>query len=134
MHEYSLAQALLEGLLAHLREHPAPGSIAAVHVRQGELLVLSTEALREAWRILTEGTVVAGSDLVVERVPAKVRCPGCGYLGPVRYLAEEGWHFAVPVLACPRCGGRAEVVEGRDLAIVGLSVDDATPPRPGVAA
>jgi len=55
-------------------------------------------------------------------VPVKVRCPACTYEGPVKYVSEEGWHFAVPVLACPKCGGRTDVVAGRDLAIVGLSV------------
>lgn len=130
VHEYSLAQALLDGLIEHLRQHPPPGRVKAVHVRKGELLVLSEEALSEAWRILSEGTEVAGSELKVEKVPVKVRCGACGYGGAVRYVGEEGWHFVVPVLACPRCGGRAEVVEGRDLAIVGLSVDDSPADSP----
>ncbi|MCX7750307.1 MAG: hydrogenase maturation nickel metallochaperone HypA [Candidatus Bipolaricaulota bacterium] len=125
MHEYSLAHALLDGLTDHLREHPVAGRITAVHVRKGELLILSEEALAEAWRILTAGTPLAGSALRLEKVPVKVRCGSCGYEGPVKY-AGEGWHFAVPILACPRCEGRAEVIEGRELAIIGLSVDEVT--------
>ncbi|MEW6216498.1 MAG: hydrogenase maturation nickel metallochaperone HypA [Candidatus Bipolaricaulota bacterium] len=125
MHEYSLAHALLEGLTEHLGQHPVHGRVRAVHLRKGELLILSEEALGEAWRILAEGTEVAGSELRIEKVPVKVRCPSCGYAGPVKYVSEEGWHFAVPLLACPQCQARAEVIEGRDLAIVGLSVDDA---------
>lgn len=124
MHEYSLAHALLEGLTAHLHQQPVQGQVKVVHVRKGELLVLSEQALSEAWRILSEGTELAGSELRIESVPVKVRCGSCGYEGPVAYVREEGWHFAVPVLACPQCGGRAEVIAGRDLAIVGLSVDD----------
>ncbi|HEU69017.1 MAG TPA: hydrogenase maturation nickel metallochaperone HypA [Candidatus Acetothermia bacterium] len=127
MHEYSLAHALIEGITEHLHQHPVQGRVKAVHLRKGELLILSEEALREAWRILSEGTEVAGSDLRIENVPVKVKCPQCDYEGPVKYMSEEGWHFAVPVLACPRCGGRADVVEGRDLAIVGLAVGDASP-------
>lgn len=127
MHEYSLAYALLEGLTEHLDQHPVHGHVRAVHVRKGELLILSEEALAEAWRILTEGTKVAGSEIHVEKVPVKVQCPACTYEGPVKYVSEEGWHYAVPLLTCPRCQARAEVIEGRDLAIVSLSVDD-TPP------
>lgn len=127
MHEYSLAHALLASLSDHLRNHPVGGRITAVHVRKGELLILSEEALAEAWRILTAGTELAGSDLRFEAVPVRVRCPVCGYEGPVDYAQDEGRHFAVPVLSCPRCGGRAEVVEGRELAIVGLSVDKGSP-------
>jgi hydrogenase nickel incorporation protein HypA/HybF len=124
MHEYSLAQALIEGLREHLREHPVAGRVRKVHVRKGELLILSEEALAEAWRILAEGTEVAGAELRIERVPVKVRCRTCGYAGSVKYVSEEGWHFAGPVLACPQCAARADVIEGRDLAIVGLSVDN----------
>lgn len=130
MHEYSLAQALLEGLVEHLRAHPVEGRVRRVHVRQGELLVLSAEALREAWRIVADGTAADGSELAIEKIPVKVRCPACGYEGPVKYVGEEGWHFAVPVLACPRCGGRAEVVEGRDLSIVSLSVAEGSETAP----
>lgn len=128
MHEYSLAQALLSGLQDYLRQHPIPGRVAKVHVRKGELLSLSEWALKEAWRILTEGTELSGSELVLESVPVRVRCPSCGYEGEARYLTEEGWHIAVPVLSCPRCGSPVELKEGRDLAIVGLTMTD--PPAP----
>lgn len=124
MHEYSLAQSLLESLRAYLREHPVPGRIRKVHVRKGELLVLSEWALSEAWRIFAEGTELSGSELVLENVPVRVRCPSCGYEGEARYLAEEGWHMAVPILSCPRCGAPVEILSGRDLAIVGLTTEE----------
>ncbi len=125
MHEYSLAHSLLSALLEHLEKHPAPGRIRKVHVKKGELLILSEWALKEAWRILAEGTKLSGSELVLENVPVRVRCPSCGYEGNARYLAEEGWHQAIPILSCPRCGAPVEIREGRELAIVGLTVDEA---------
>lgn len=124
MHEYSLAHSLLSGLLEHLSTNPVEGRIAKVHVRQGELLILSEEALKEAWRILAEDTPLASSELEIEKVPVVVHCPSCGYRGNARYLAEKGWHQAIPILACPECGAQVEIVEGRDLAIVGLSVEE----------
>lgn len=134
MHEYSLAQSLLESLRAYLREHPLPGQIRKVHVQKGELLVLSEWALSEAWRILVEGTELAGSELVLENVPVRVHCLSCGYEGEAHYLMEEGWHMTVPILSCPRCSAPVEIISGRDLAIVGLTVDESeapkSPPRP----
>jgi len=127
MHEYSLAQSLLASLLAYLEKNPAPGRITKVHVKKGELLILSEWALKEAWRILSEGTELSGSELVLENVPVRVRCPSCGYEGNARYLAEEGWHIAVPILSCPRCGSPVDIVKGRDLAIVGLTVEESSP-------
>jgi len=132
MHEYSLALSIFESLQARLtqpgklpsRVAPHASRIKKVHLRQGELLVLSHEALKEAWRIITEGTELAGSELEIELVPVRVRCGSCGYEGDARYLAEEGWHMRVPVLSCPRCGEQVEIVEGRDLAVVALTVED----------
>lgn len=124
MHEYSLAHSLLQGLLEHLEIQPVAGRVTKVHVRQGELLVLSEEALKEAWQILAEETPLAGSNLEIEKVPVKVRCPACGYEGNAKYLAEEGWHLRIPILACPSCGSRVELTSGKDLAIVALSVEE----------
>jgi len=124
MHEYSLAHSLLQGLLEHLEIQPVEGRVTKVHVRQGELLVLSEEALKEAWRILAEETPLAGSDLAIEKVPVRVRCPSCGYEGGANYLAEEGWHLRVPILTCPSCGSRVELTSGKDLAVVALSVEE----------
>ncbi len=134
MHEYSLAHALLQGLLDHLEAEPVQGTITQVQVRKGELVILSEEALCEAWRILVEGTPLAGSELSLERVPSRLSCASCGYDGPARYIGEEsGWHMAIPVLACPRCGARVEVLAGKELAIVGLTLEmqDAPPSGAG---
>ncbi|MCS7240086.1 MAG: hydrogenase maturation nickel metallochaperone HypA, partial [Candidatus Bipolaricaulota bacterium] len=60
-------------------------------------------------------------------VPVRVRCPSCGYAGEARYLTEEGWHIAVPILSCPCCGSPVGIEEGRELAIVGLTVEEANP-------
>ncbi len=130
MHEYSLAHGLLEALLGHLRSHPVGAPVRAVHVRKGELVILSEEALREAWRILSEGTQLAGSELELEPVPTRIRCQSCGYDGPAGKLSpDEAWHAQIPLLSCPRCGGRVDVLEGKELAAVSLSVD--SPPEGG---
>ncbi len=126
MHEYSVAHGLLEALLAHLHAHPVGGHVRVVHVRKGELVILSAEALGEAWKILSEGTALAGSQLELETVSTKVRCAACEYEGPAgRLCPDEAWHAQFPLLSCPRCGARVEVVEGKELVAVSLSVDDA---------
>ncbi len=125
MHEYSLAYGLLEALLGHLRTHPVDGEVRAVHVRKGELVILSEEALTEAWRILSEDTPLRGSELAFEVVRTRVRCRSCGYEGPSGHLdPDEAWHASIPCLACPSCGGRVDVLEGKELAAVSLSVDE----------
>jgi hydrogenase nickel incorporation protein HypA/HybF len=125
MHEYSLAQSILSALLEYAKAHPLPGRVKKVHLRKGELLILSEWALREAFSILSEGTEFSGAELAMENVPVRVRCPSCGYEGDARYLTEEGWHMAIPILSCPQCGLPVEIISGKELAIVGLSIEEA---------
>ncbi len=125
MHEYSLAYGLLEALVEHLRTHPVDGMVRTVHVRKGELVILSEEAIKEAWRILSEDTPLRGSELAFEVVRTRVRCRSCSYDGAAERLApEEAWHMNIPSLACPSCGARVDIVEGKELAAVSLSVDE----------
>ena len=73
-------------------------------------------------------TVLDGADLLIDHVPGRARCAPCG--------AE--WATGMPPqLCCPQCeGGRAELVQGRELQIVGLrhtgsdTADGAARPAP----
>jgi hydrogenase nickel incorporation protein HypA/HybF len=125
MHEYAVVDELIVSLLPRLLE--VPGTISAVFLRKGELRVLSDRALENAFELLAQGTRLQGARLVVEGVPAVIRCVACTYEGPSRYFGDEDGHYAIPVLDCPRCGGEVSIVAGRELCVDRVAVaDDAT--------
>ena len=121
MHEYSVASELISALLPKLEEHP--GRITAVVLVKGELRILSDTALRNAYDLLSQGTRLEGSDLVVEPVEVRVRCAACGYRGPADHVSEEAFHFAIPILTCPTCGGEVDVEAGRELYVDRVTVE-----------
>ncbi len=127
MHEYAVVDALIVALLPRLE--PIPGDVTAVFVRKGELRILSDRALESAFELLSRGTRLENARLVVENVQAVVSCSECSYRGPATYYGDEGGHFAIPVLSCPRCGGAVSVVSGRELCVDRVAVNDsvATP-------
>ncbi|MCR4404114.1 MAG: hydrogenase maturation nickel metallochaperone HypA [Candidatus Acetothermia bacterium] len=121
MHEYSVAEELVRAVLAELTARGLQGEdLLEVHLRKGELRLLSDEALRQAYEILAEGTPLAGSKLVLEEVKAEVVCRACGYRGPAAYPDDPAYHFLTPILACPRCRGPVELESGRELELVQL--------------
>lgn len=123
MHEYSVAEELVRAVLAQLAERGldlGKERVEAVHLRKGELRLLSDEALKQAYEILSLGTPLEGSQLVLEEVKALVTCKSCGYRGPVGYCDDLSFHFLAPILECPRCGGLVELVHGRELELVQL--------------
>jgi len=62
---------------------------------------------------LAKGTPAEGARLVATVLPITARCSACDIAFPVEDL----------VFLCPRCGGVAQVVTGRELLIESLEVE-----------
>ena len=111
MHEMSIAVAMVEQVTGS----PAAdgyGTVSAVRLRLGELAGVVADSLSFCFSLACAGTVLDGAELLIDPVPGRARCGPCG--------AE--WATGMPPqLCCPQCeGGRAELVQGRELQIVGL--------------
>ncbi len=121
MHEYSVVNALISGLLPRLENHP--GKVTAVYLRKGEMRILSDYALKSAFEILAQGTRLEGARLEIETVEARVKCPKCGYFGKAEYINDPAFHLIVPIITCPKCGAEVEVLSGKELYIDRVSVE-----------
>ena len=72
-------------------------------------------ALEFAWELVAAGTVAAGAELVIEEVPATVRCWGC---------RAESTLMAFPA-HCAACGALAvEVIGGEELLVDALELQE----------
>jgi hydrogenase nickel incorporation protein HypA/HybF len=109
VHELSLCQAIVENV-----ERKAAGRpLHRVDVRIGHLRQVVPDSLQFAWEMLTAGTALEACELVIEHVPAIVRCRDCG----VETTLD------VPVLACAACEGLdVELRSGEELQIASLDV------------
>lgn len=125
MHEYSVVSELVALLLP--RVGGIDGRVVSVHLRKGELRILSDASLVAAFEIVTSGTPLEGATLEIETVTTSVRCGACGYAGLAKHLEDESFHFAIPILACPRCGAEVEVTSGRELSIESVRVASLDP-------
>jgi hydrogenase nickel incorporation protein HypA/HybF len=113
MHEYSVVSELISALLPKLENHA--GRVRGVVLVKGELRILSDIALKNAFELLTRGSRLEGSELVIEPVEARVRCGSCGYEGSAERVRDESFHFAIPILSCPACGDEVGIEAGREL-------------------
>jgi hydrogenase nickel incorporation protein HypA/HybF len=105
MHEMSIVEALLDAVQLAAHEH-SDGRVLAVHVRVGGLRLVVPETLKFCYEAATRDTVLAGSRLEIEAVPATARCRECR----AEFVVEENW------FECPRCqSAGAELLTGQEL-------------------
>lgn len=117
MHEFSIAQQIVEVVLRTARENQAK-LVERVLVVIGELALLSEEQIR-FWveEIFSHKALTRDAELEIVTRPATVSCEGCGYQGAPPQLDPEA-HFLFPTLVCPRCGRPGLAIkEGRECLI-----------------
>jgi hydrogenase nickel incorporation protein HypA/HybF len=116
MHELSIAQALVEqldGLAARERAT----RVTRVEIAVGALSGADPDALALAYPAAAEGTRAAGSELVIHRVAARIRCRDCG--------RETATGEPVPACACG--SERIEWLAGRELDLLRAELLDESP-------
>jgi len=126
MHEYSVVTELVNALLPRLEEHV--GEVTAVHLKKGDLRILSDRALKNAFDVVAQGTRLENATLEIEPISVTVACGSCGFEGPAEVIRDETFHFAVPLLSCPQCGAEVEIRSGRELMVDRVSLSTSSDP------
>jgi len=115
MHELSIAMSIVD-LVQEESTRRGGVPIRAVHLKLGRLSGVVKDALFASYEMACESTPLEGSRLVVEEVPVLVFCPHCKEQRPVHSIQS---------FCCAECGTlTGDVVQGRELLVVGLEVDE----------
>jgi len=113
MHEVAI---MTEAVRMAVESARAAGAtrITTLTLRVGALSGAAPEAMRFAWDVVTEATMAAGAQLVIEPVPAVAWCTNCQREFPMpRFYGE-----------CPQCRGLADKLRrGRELEIGAVEVE-----------
>jgi hydrogenase nickel incorporation protein HypA/HybF len=113
MHEMGIMESAMEAVLAQARSHDAT-QVHQIVLRIGALSGVEPEALRLAFDAVVKGTPAAGSDLEIETVPARGRCPDCD----LEFSVKTDFIFP-----CPRCGRVSDqLVHGHELELARIQV------------
>lgn len=112
MHELSVCQALIRQVEDIARQHQAE-AVKSVNVRIGPLSGVEPDLLEQAYSLAAAGTVAEASQLVIEKLPIRVRCEKCG--------AETG---AEPnKLICGACGDwHTQLLSGDEMLLASVEL------------
>jgi len=119
MHELSIARRIVLIALSEAEKHEAK-RVLQVRVRIGEFSFLRPEQLSFWFKTLSQGTLLEGAELVIDIEPGEVRCPSCGYAGPIEVREDPLYHVVFPTLSCPRCGRPVQITRGKGYSITSI--------------
>ena len=113
MHELAVCQGLLRQVEAIAREHGAD-RVTRIVVRIGPLSGVEPDLLAGAFPLAAGDTRAAAAELIIERLPVRVRCNTCG--------AETE---APPNrLLCGACGhGHTQLVGGDEMLLASVELE-----------
>jgi hydrogenase nickel incorporation protein HypA/HybF len=113
MHELSLAQSIVEAVESRAEECGAD-AVRSVRLRIGEASGVLVEALQYSFEMLASlSPLLAGAQLVIERVPHRAWCASCACAFAVE-------HF---IARCPTCGAwSTQILSGTELQIVDMEI------------
>jgi hydrogenase nickel incorporation protein HypA/HybF len=114
MHELSIAVSIVD-LAQEESEKRGGVRVLAVHLQLGPLAGVVKEALEGSYELAAEGTLLAGSRLVIREVPVVVFCPKCNQNRTLPSIQQ---------FYCPEClMPTPEVIQGRDLQVTALELE-----------
>lgn len=113
MHEMSIAEAILEQVLAVAKDNNF-ATVTHVRLRVGELRLLVPEALAAGWQALCQDTIANAALLEIAEVPACARCRKCSH----------EYHPEWPVFLCPACNqASVDILAGEELLLEEITGD-----------
>ncbi len=95
MHEFSIAQNILETALAEAEKHNTK-HIKAISVKIGDRHFTEADSIQFCIEAVTKGTISEGAQKEIELVGTTARCRKCALVFPVEA------HLPI----CPRCGNK----------------------------
>ncbi len=109
MHDLALIDEIIEQVEASTEENQ---TIKTVTIQLGALAPLTQEEVEHIsehrnWRIK------------IEKVPAVVKCPACGYKGEPKVIARE---HDIVLFECPACSQVPDIESGNEIIVKSIEV------------
>ena len=125
MHEVSVVSTLVDAIINELQKYNVT-KVNSVTVIIGDLTNLGEEQMSFAYEIVTRGTILEGSEFIVEHEPIELSCRRCNFRGPAKVLTDPDFDtHSIPILACPECGGEVDVVKGQSCVVKCMDIEEA---------
>ena len=113
MHELSLVYGICDVINQKVIEYGA-NRVVQVRIVAGELAGIEDLTMKSCFEMLALGSPAEGAEMIIERLPIKVRCRKCGNV----------YETVIPFSKCSDCGNESiEIISGNELYIDSIAVE-----------
>jgi hydrogenase nickel incorporation protein HypA/HybF len=107
MHEIAIVESIIDIISTEMKNHNM-ARVETIRLRIGEMSHIMPDALIFSFDVSSKGTPLEGAKLIIETVPTKGRCKGCGAEFTIKDIFD----------ICPECDGISyEIISGKELEI-----------------
>lgn len=115
MHELSLATEVVESVIRSIPPSHAGQPVTRLTLSIGKMACVTVDSLRFCLEILSRGTVLETSELVIEEVPVTATCRACGHT----------WTLNEPLFLCEACQSPdIHITSGREMLIRSIEIKE----------
>lgn len=115
MHELSIMSNILDIVVDYAGRNGAK-KVSKINLVVGDLSDLIPEWMQTYFDFVSKDTIADKAELVVNRVPAVLKCKGCSFEFT---LNKENWQFS-----CPKCAASdVELLSGREFTVESIEID-----------
>lgn len=116
MHEFSIADSLVEQITALAAENQLP-AVDRVELEIGELRQVIPDVMQVAFRETAQGTPAANAELVIDEIEARAECRRCS-----KVFRPTTWDYS-----CPSCDvSDVQVLQGDALILRSIEANENT--------
>lgn len=116
MHELPLVKSIYQQVMKNAEKNNAK-KVTLVVLQIGILRDFIPELVQKYWDYITKDSIASGSEIVIEEVPAFLKCHKCHKVYPINLNEMEN-------NACPMCLCKeASIVTGNELKIRGIEIE-----------
>ncbi|MDP8256249.1 MAG: hydrogenase maturation nickel metallochaperone HypA [Candidatus Alcyoniella australis] len=113
MHEPGITRGIMDTVLETLERERIESVVRKVNVTIGVCQGLVPDAMQMFFEMERPGTPLAEAELVIELQPMIAHCPTC----------DKQHQLDLPILFCPECGSQMELIQGKELLVTSIEVD-----------
>jgi len=114
MHELSVTQGIMQIVEAEAKKNDVK-KVLSIKLMVGVLSGVMPQLIQDYFELVAVGTVVEGAKLIIERVPASIKCLECQEVSPIDRMK----------LRCPKCNGiEVNIVTGKEFYIDSMEVEN----------